>query len=1249
MALFGSYAPPGVYTSVVISGGGLPLFGNTRIPVIIGEGQQFFTQNNVELFRGSSAVADDQVVNENISDQATGLTRDFNTTYFPVVLGDGTGTVTNDPTKLQVVADGVPTTVISLDGATGAFALQDIPPLGTNLEVTYYFKRGDTLITNENEAFQIPAFASLVISGAELSPPSGSITISTSLPGASGNLVSVQFIDSTLASPPTAGVVDSLAVGGYGTNTITINIRKVNNTIRTVVDLFNLIESGILTLSAGYLVASAPTGTSQLIAGSAEFLTGGEGPNSNTVFKVEHVPIVDGTNGGVVTTDPSKVAVLVNGSPATVFTVDGASGLITLVSPVAFGSNLTITYYTNTFQNTFDLLPASNVSGIVEVGLGPDRADFIQDTDYVLGTDSNGNPIINWGASTTTVVGISNAADTTPFGPSDINTTLIDERVYLQYCGNGDGRTTLFTLPDVPTDGSGLDNATDNPALITVYVGPDPYTAYQSGAVQVARLSGASAQATLYNPPAAGQRVYANYYRNTLNDHTYTLKVLSVGQTGVGTYSIQNELGFVLPVVANSTNTVADPNFENTGIVYPYAFSDAWDEPNAIDETITFTFNNDGSTTTPGVQATTTIQGVTFTATNTGTASNGTAITFVGGTPDVADASAVQTGSNLVLWQASTAYNIGQIVSDGTNLQVVTTSGTSGATTPTWATSSGTTTDNGVTWTFLGAIPTAQQVLVYIAKPTSLTRTTAQITALFGSISTPATGLLIVSGGNATQAVQAGATMGGGANPTAVPYTHSYTVTSSAGTSGSHGLGYLDQTYIDTTTGFKVTIVNPADALGYGYTQLPSPQYSFAPGDTLTFTTSKETPRYTGSTYFPFGTAEPNNLIAIPGLNTNVITTFGASIGDTAIIATYNKSGNTPTVGEFYYVTFTVAKTAADMAIQLFTNEADAYAAYGQPSVVNRLSLGVSLMIQNGANIFGCIQVPQQPGQNLASDASFIAAIQTLTSALPGQNTKANVIVPLSTSTTVHQFLSRQLITQATARYKGEAIGFVGYSQYTTAAQASANAVSIKNSRIIAVGNPVAGLQLTNSQTGVTLEYALSGEFMAAAMAGLNVNPANDVATTLTLQDLVGFTRLLITYDDATMNLMASNGLVLLLNNNGALQIRHYKSTDPSNPITSEPTCTTIADYVRQQFRIDLQQFIGRKLVDSLLNDITTVCTARLRSLVSNEIIAGYANLAVVPDPTDPTTVDVTVTFQPVFSLLYISMTFTVTTTLSSS
>ena len=66
MALFQQYTQPGVYTQVEIQATGAPLFGTTRIPVVIGEGTQFFTFSNEELVRGSSAVVNNLAVNEDL-------------------------------------------------------------------------------------------------------------------------------------------------------------------------------------------------------------------------------------------------------------------------------------------------------------------------------------------------------------------------------------------------------------------------------------------------------------------------------------------------------------------------------------------------------------------------------------------------------------------------------------------------------------------------------------------------------------------------------------------------------------------------------------------------------------------------------------------------------------------------------------------------------------------------------------------------------------------------------------------------------------------------------------------------------------------------------------------------------------------------------------------------------------------------------------------------------------------------------
>jgi len=1312
MALFTSYAPPGVYTQTIIQTNAAPTNGTQRVPVIIGEGQQFFAVNNVELFRGSSAVQDDEAVNENITPQVTGLTRNFQTTYFPVTDGTGHGTVTNDPSKVQVQAvdssgNIFPVTVISLNGATGQFSTQQIIPQGTELTIDYFFKRGDTFIgvggvapynVPESLLYQVPVTAALYVnsSGALTQTQSGNIlALGLSTPGATGNLVTIQLVDSgtpvslTLASvaasvgssavytgtitggaanafagyvftvsgftnsvnngtflctassittltlananaviethaataaSATGGVVDALAVSGAGSDAVTINIRNANGTLRTVASLITLIAAGIPTLDGGFLTAGTSTAPTQaLTAGASVAYSGGSGQNSNTVFKVAHTPVVDGTNGGVVTTDVTKVTVELNGNPVTVASLDGQHGLVTLASPVppttAQGgttSSLTISYYFNTWPNTFDLLPDSNVEAITLVGLGPDRADFIQGTDYVLGKDSAGNGTVQWGSYVTEAIDISAAGEQANFTPSEINATLADEKVYLQpLTGAVNGKNTVYSIPDVPVDGSGQAVETDDVSLIQVYVGSDPLTAFLNGAVKVARLAGAAQTVTLFNPPAPSTSVsnqplepvgvWASYYRSRLSDHQYTVEVVQPGYAGNGTFIISDELQRVMPLVTFASATVAqNAAFQATGIVYPFNFPDIQAQAGAaVDETVTLTFNNDGTNViSPAVPASVAIvQGA------------GT-LTFTATTPGA-------NGNNV------------QIAIDASSL-------------------------NAIPVSVVGDV-----VTIYANWNGNATANTlAVIQTWFPSAETISGGQIVcvASGTTSGQASTTAATpLASGHDAVTTPVTHSYTVTSTNSKgSGSQGtaIGYLDQTYEDEVTGFRITVVNPADHAAYGVPSIPA-SYNFQVGDVLNFivkadaTGANAAIRHCGNP----GTApaESNNRIAIPGIWTIVSSNYGSTAGDTVIVSTFVKSGNDPNVGEFYYVSYTRNKTAADYAIQMYTNPADAYAVYGQPNTVNRVSLGIQFMSQNGVQLFGVIQVPVVPGTNQASDQDYINAIASLATALPGSSSKANVIVPLSTSPTVQQYLSRFLTSQATIRNKGEAIGFIGYDQFATPASMRQSARSIANKRIIAIGTPLSGVNITNPSTGVTVEYPVSGEFIAAAMAGLNCNPANDVATTLTFQNLVGFTRLFIKYDDPTMDLMAADGLTCILDNNGSLKIRHYKSTDPSNPLTSEPTSTTISDYVAQVFRSDLNQFIGRKMLDSLTTDIQVVCNARLKSLVDQQIIAGYKSLSVVQDPVDPTQADVTVTYQPLFSLLYVSVVFTVNTNLNNA
>ena len=67
-------------------------------------------------------------------------------------------------------------------------------------------------------------------------------------------------------------------------------------------------------------------------------------------------------------------------------------------------------------------------------------------------------------------------------------------------------------------------------------------------------------------------------------------------------------------------------------------------------------------------------------------------------------------GANPILpaWSANTAYAVGQQVTDGANIEVVQTAGTSGATTPSWKSMDNATTDGTVVWVNLGTVTPAQ-------------------------------------------------------------------------------------------------------------------------------------------------------------------------------------------------------------------------------------------------------------------------------------------------------------------------------------------------------------------------------------------------------------------------------------------------------------------------------------------------------------------------------------------------------------
>lgn len=310
---------------------------------------------------------------------------------------------------------------------------------------------------------------------------------------------------------------------------------------------------------------------------------------TRTVFKVKNPRIVDGSNGGVTATLTTQVTVKVDGIPATVTAIDGLLGKITLAVAPSNGSQVLVTYYSNTFEDTSDPFPdEENVVSISMVGNNPNRLDYVNTVDYAL---ANGQ--IHWGSASTIGIG-----ETTPggevFDSSKVITTLVDNYRFMeQATGTSNGVNKTFVISAIPMDGSGRSKATSNPDLIEVYVGTTVQAAVLAGPVVVTELYGDTRQVVLRDAPSAGQSVFVNYYYNLLSDATYEIINQVAGVNPVGKYTVESVEFGQLATVEEGTHNVADANFVISGITYPDDLPDLQVFPGvAVNETITVTFNS---------------------------------------------------------------------------------------------------------------------------------------------------------------------------------------------------------------------------------------------------------------------------------------------------------------------------------------------------------------------------------------------------------------------------------------------------------------------------------------------------------------------------------------------------------------------------------------------------------------------------------------------------------------------------------
>lgn len=555
---FITYAPPGVYTRTLTETNVSNLVAGVRIPFVIGVGQEELDQNDLEMVRGSSATIDQQIINEDVTaswvvdstnpnnlilGEQDGTRTQVRVRNYPVVDGQGFGRVTNDIRSVTVTVNGVPVSVGSVTGQKGLITLQ-VPTQPTDVvRVTYYFHRGDTSFTDdvsvqvtvENAILITPGFGPFdIVAGVN---DSFALTVN-------GTEYTVAFTAGSASATGVKAMVDAALIPNLSTSVFTDNDGLEHVQFTTTSSLH--IGSG---------TANGPLG-----------FTAGTQTNRNAAFTVFNRPIVDGTSGGITTTDTSKVVVKVNGTQIVPSAVDGTNGVVTLPYAPAPGSTVTIQYWANTWQDTFDYLPNSLVTTVVRCGISPGRNDYIQGQDFVISNPSTDVSVIHWGTSfqvSSTVT----TAGAEPFDSSQIVASLVDDKLYLGVCARVTDTSTIpatisnnkFTLPEVPTSGNGRDTTlgtttynsvtntrqdltTNRPDLVVVRVGRTLRDALGRPAAKVTAVDGANRVITLRDAVPPDYNAYATFYYNRIVDDTYLLTCITPGAVGAGQYNVFSAL-----------------------------------------------------------------------------------------------------------------------------------------------------------------------------------------------------------------------------------------------------------------------------------------------------------------------------------------------------------------------------------------------------------------------------------------------------------------------------------------------------------------------------------------------------------------------------------------------------------------------------------------------------------------------------------------------------------------------------------
>jgi len=435
--------------------------------------------------------------------------------------------------------------------------------------------------------------------------------------------------------------------------------------------------------------------------------------------------------------------------------------------------------------------------------------------------------------------------------------------------------------------------------------------------------------------------------------------------------------------------------------------------------------------------------------------------------------------------------------------------------------------------------------------------------------------------------------------------------------------GVIGKTYIDPTTGFRVTF---------------SPSFVPAGGTVYKYNIGDPTVSGTPRLYIDVGSFVPAGgsiRKVIPGINLTITDTVGCDVGNTETISTFNKSGNEPNVGDMYYATFDKVKT--DYTTRFLTSLRDVIKYFGPVDINNKLTIAANLAFINGARAVALKQILRVPGGTDASIDDYIAGIDAFNEPMPN-GLRPSMMQPLSTDPEILSYLKTSNAIQSSMRYRNERTSVGGFPVGTTSDQVISQCKNLATEKVTMVYPDGAVIGITDT-FGNEVEYIVDGSLVAAAVAGLDVSPATDIATPLTNSTIVGFKHLYRRLDNVTASLVANSGCTVLEEQTPVIRILMYLTTDMSTSLTRDPRIVEVKHFIQQGVRTALNRYIGSKNLPKMQSQVKDTVGSYFKGLKQNEIIVDFKGINVTQNTSDPSTLDVEAYYSPVFPLNWIVVT----------